>query len=79
MYPVLSMRLKKMLTYKEAAQLIRLTVPQVKCLVICGKLRRRGSPESPILLEDLNEFLVRLNTGNLRYGIGWGASVTANG
>lgn len=71
MYPILARGFKKVLTYKEAAELIRLTVPQVKCLVSCGKLRRRGAPASPILLEDFNDFLVRLNTGRLRYGIGW--------
>jgi hypothetical protein len=68
MYSNLAAQPNKALTYQETAVRLRLTISQIKCLVLCGKLARRGSQAEPILLEDLNDFMLRLHRGQMHYG-----------
>ncbi|MBE7465571.1 MAG: hypothetical protein HS116_19005 [Planctomycetes bacterium] len=61
---------REVLSYREVMAMLGLTYNQVKNLVATGRLKRRFSGVFPLHYEDVNRFIMDLNTGRVTLGRG---------
>jgi len=62
--------LRSVFSYAEVAEALGMGKRQVEWLVASGKLKKRGTGEYPFFQKDVNEFLTRLNAGEISIGRG---------
>lgn len=61
---------REVMTYGEVGKSLGMTYNQVRHLTLAGKLKRRFSGTFPFYYEDVNRFIMDLNSGKVRLGRG---------